>query len=145
MNLTAIEPILNQVAAYFKHTPECYFESIDYAQDDIVEALESLLQRVGKTLTNRKDEAMAIESKKKKGLENAGERWSGEDNKTLHDLFINRFDPLNPKEFYGKAGKKLKRSSGAIKSQLGHWGYIPNPYDPEEAIQMLEELREENS
>ncbi len=140
MKLTEIEPILNQVAAYFKHVPECYFESIDYAQDDIVDALESLLQRVGKTITNRKN--VAIDPKKKVGLENAGERWSDEDNKTLVDLFINRFDPLNPQKFYGIAGKKLKRSRGAIRSRLGHWRYTPNPYDPEHVIQMLKELRE---
>lgn len=137
MKLEEIEPILQQVTAYFRSTNKSCFNRIDYERDEIVEALESMHFIVRKTISNRKIKAKSTE---KITPENAGKLWTEDDDKKLEKMFVKNFEPLNPNDFYTAAAKKFKRSKGAIKSRLNHWEFISTPYDTEYAIRTLLKL-----
>lgn len=138
MEIEDIEPILQQLAAYYyRFTPGLDSDRIDYGQDEIMEALESMHRIVCKTIANRRNKAMKHDPL----LENAGKRWSTEDDECLEEMFIDSFKPSAAAEFYIEAGKRFKRKSSAIKSRLGHWQFISEPYDQEYAELQLGKLR----
>lgn len=140
MKIQDIEPILYKVATYFEYSPESICDGFGYGKDEVVDAMESMHCIVCKTIANRRNKAMKHDPL----LENAGKRWSTEDDEYLEEMFIDTFKPSDPTKFYIAASEGFKRSAGAIRSRLGHWQFISNPYDQEYAELQLRKLRRQH-
>lgn len=139
MKIQDIEPVLQDVVAYFRFTDESVFSSIAYDKDEIVEALEALLKRVNKTITNKIEIDIAIETEPKP--KNHGKSWTEKLHLRLEKMIVEEFDPKAPKKFYVAASERFGRTPGAIRAKLYNWGLIIHPYDPGYSIKKLEEFR----